>query len=56
MEALRGVHGQLATVLVLYYTVVGVWGIVLGIRNVGVVLARQTRRGPHDAIGMDAAE
>ncbi len=35
MEALRGVHGQLATVLVLYYTAVGIWGIVLGIRNVG---------------------
>jgi heme A synthase len=28
-------HGRLATVLVLYYVLVGLWGIVLGIRNSG---------------------
>ena len=28
-------HGRLATVLVLYYALVGVWGIFLGIRNSG---------------------
>ena len=28
-------HGRLATVLVLYYVLVGVWGLVLGIRNSG---------------------
>jgi len=28
-------HGRLATVLVLYYTLVGVWGLFLGIRNSG---------------------
>ena len=29
------VHGRLATVLVLYYTLVGLWGVWLGIRAVG---------------------
>lgn len=28
-------HARLATVLVLYYTAVGIWGIVLGVRNSG---------------------
>ena len=28
-------HGRLATVLVLYYTAVGVWGLALGVRNSG---------------------
>lgn len=28
-------HGRLATVLVLYYTLVGMWGLFLGIRNSG---------------------
>ncbi len=28
-------HGRLATVLVLYYTLVGAWGLFLGIRNSG---------------------
>ena len=32
MDAILGVHRQLATVLVLYYTAVGLWGLVLGIR------------------------
>jgi hypothetical protein len=35
MDAILSLHGRLATVLVLYYSAVGVWGIVLGIRNVG---------------------
>ncbi len=35
MEALLSVHGRLATVLVLYFVAVGIWGIVLGIRSVG---------------------
>ena len=28
-------HGRLATVLVLYYSAVGVWGLALGVRNSG---------------------
>ncbi len=35
MDALLALHGRLATVLVLYYTAVGIWGIVLGVRNIG---------------------
>jgi len=30
-----GLHKQLATVLVLYYTAVGLWGVGLGVRNTG---------------------
>lgn len=35
MDALLSIHGQLATVLVLYYSAVGIWGLVLGVRNSG---------------------
>lgn len=35
MDAILGMHRQLATVLVLYYTLIGAWGIVNGVRNVG---------------------
>ena len=35
MDLLLALHGRLATVLVLYYTAVGVWGLWLGIRNSG---------------------
>lgn len=35
MDAILSIHGRLATVLVLYYVAVGIWGIVLGIRNSG---------------------
>jgi hypothetical protein len=33
LDALLSLHGQLATVLVLYYVAVGLWGLALGIRN-----------------------
>ncbi len=33
MEGVLGVHAQLARVLVLYYTAVGLWGLWLGMRN-----------------------
>ncbi len=33
MDFVRSIHGQLATVIVLYYTAVGLWGLWLGIRN-----------------------
>lgn len=36
MDAILGMHRQLATVLVLYYTLVGLWGLVNGVRNVGL--------------------
>jgi len=47
MDIVLGFHRQLATVLVLYYTGVGLWGLYLGIRGVaptpgfrgGVVIA-----------------
>ena len=32
---MAALHKQLATVLVLYYTAVGLWGLGLGVRNVG---------------------
>ena len=35
MDLALSVHGRLATVLVLYYTAVGVWGLALGVRNSG---------------------
>lgn len=35
MDAILGMHRQLATVLVLYYAFVGLWGLVNGIRNLG---------------------
>jgi len=35
MDVVLTLHGQLATVLVLYYTFVGLWAIFLGIRNSG---------------------
>ncbi len=35
MDAVLSLHGRLATVLVLYYVAVGVWGIALGIRRIG---------------------
>ena len=35
MDLLLSLHGRLATVLVLYYTAVGLWGLWLGIRNSG---------------------
>lgn len=35
MDAVLGMHRQLAIVLVLYYTLVGLWGIANGIRNSG---------------------
>jgi hypothetical protein len=33
--AVLSLHGRAATALVLYYTVVGLWGLFLGIRNSG---------------------
>jgi hypothetical protein len=33
MDVALALHRQLATVLVLYYTAVGVWGLGLGVRN-----------------------
>jgi hypothetical protein len=35
LDIVLSLHGRLATVLVLYYTLVGVWGLFLGIRNSG---------------------
>lgn len=35
MDIVASLHGRLATVLVLYYTAVGLWGLYLGIRNSG---------------------
>ncbi len=35
MDVVLGMHQQLATVLVLYYTLVGLWGLVNGVRNLG---------------------
>ena len=35
MDIIVSLHGRLATVLVLYYTAVGLWGLFLGIRNSG---------------------
>jgi hypothetical protein len=35
LDIILSVHGRLATVLVLYYTVVGLWGVWLGIRGSG---------------------
>ena len=35
LDVLLTLHGRLATVLVLYYTAVGLWGLWLGIRNSG---------------------
>lgn len=35
MDAVLGMHRQLATVLVLYFTLIGLWGLVNGVRNVG---------------------
>jgi len=33
MDIVLAIHGRLATVLVLYWTAVGLWGLWLGIRN-----------------------
>ncbi len=35
MDVVVFLHIRLATVLVLYYTAVGLWGLLLGIRNIG---------------------
>ena len=35
MDVVLSLHGSLATALVLYYTVVGLWGVFLGVRNSG---------------------
>ena len=35
MDIALALHKQLATVLVLYYTAVGLWGLWLGVRNTG---------------------
>ena len=35
MDIVLTLHGRLATVLVLYYVLVGLWGLWLGIRNSG---------------------
>jgi len=35
LDLLLSLHGRLATVLVLYYVAVGIWGFVLGARNRG---------------------
>ena len=35
MDIVLALHGRLATVLVLYYVLVGLWGVWLGIRNSG---------------------
>ena len=35
MDVVLSLHGQLATVLILYFTAVGFWGLYLGIRGVG---------------------
>ena len=35
MDAVLSVHGRLATVLVLYFAAVGIWGIALGVRGRG---------------------
>jgi hypothetical protein len=35
LDIVLSLHGRLATVLVLYYTLVGMWGLFLGIRKSG---------------------
>ena len=35
VEAVLSLHGRAATALVLYYTVVGLWGLFIGVRNSG---------------------
>ena len=35
LDIVQSLHGRLATVLVLYYTAIGLWGLYLGIRNSG---------------------
>ena len=35
MDVVLSLHGRMATALVLYYTVVGLWGLFLGVRNSG---------------------
>ena len=35
MDVVLSLHGRTATALVLYYTVVGLWGLFLGLRNSG---------------------
>jgi hypothetical protein len=35
VDAVLSLHGRAATALVLYYTVVGLWGLFLGVRNSG---------------------
>jgi len=35
VDVVAALHKQLATVLVLYYTAVGLWGLALGVRNSG---------------------
>jgi MFS family permease len=35
MDVVLQLHGRAATALVLYYTVVGLWGLFLGVRNSG---------------------
>jgi len=35
VDVVLSLHGRMATALVLYYTVVGLWGLFLGVRNSG---------------------
>ena len=35
MDVVLSLHGRAATALVLYYTAVGLWGLILGVRNSG---------------------
>ena len=35
MDAILGVHGRVATALVLYYVAIGAWALWLGVRNTG---------------------
>src|SRR5207245_929169 len=35
VDLVLSLHGRLATVLVLYFTAVGLWGVALGVRNRG---------------------
>lgn len=35
LDIVESLHGRLATVLVLYYTAIGLWGLYLGVRNSG---------------------
>jgi hypothetical protein len=35
VDVVLSLHGRAATALVLYYTAVGLWGLILGVRNVG---------------------